>query len=80
MTAVPVVHIAVPFLIKVPADMLIFAHCPFASPAIVTGADLYKIFGFALVMAGIEKLFGVALEPLLVVIDDIVNDSTSDVL
>ena len=78
---VPVVPTPVPFLINVPADTITLARCPLTSPHTVTGADLYKIFGLALVMAGIEKLFGTAPVPFVNVLGvRIVNESISEIL
>ena len=83
LTAVPVVPIFVPFLINVPAETLIAACWLLFNPATVTGLDLYEIFGLALLIAGIENVFGIAPVPFIITVvlgTAIVNDSTSEIL
>ena len=79
----PVVPTLVPFFINVPADTFTAACCQLTRPATVTGLDLYEMFGLALLIAGIENVFGIAHVPFTITVvlgTAIVNDSTSDML
>lgn len=79
MTAVPVVPMAVPFLIRTPCDTDTFARCPFVNHATTTGSDLYRSDVSALLIGAIENVSGVAPFPNCPVVVT-TNDSTVDVL